>query len=290
MSAGYQKRDEEVVDYQLYRFKGLRPLRGPKPEEMPKGGYFCCIGAAQTFGRYCQEPYPALLGKKLNLPHRNFGIAGAGPSFFTRREPIVQYVNDGAFAIVQIMSARSVSNHLFKSEGVELLERRTDGVSQGAKLMYDELIAAGDYRTINRVIHETRMNWVDDYINLLESIRVPKILLWISVRKPSYQSKFNNGANFLGQYPQLVNQEMVDLIKPFAEHYVESVSDAGLPQALFNKNTGKPVTVSRRFDNDDRAYNAYYPSPQMQAEASKALIPVCKLLKSTAGIKAGLAT
>ena len=54
MSAGYQKRDEEVVDYQLYRFKGLRPLRGPKPGELSKGDFFCCIGAAQTFGRYCE--------------------------------------------------------------------------------------------------------------------------------------------------------------------------------------------------------------------------------------------
>ncbi len=283
MSAGYQKLDEEVIDYQLYKFEGLRPLRGPKPEEMAKGGFFCCIGAAQTFGRYCEKPYPALLGKKLNLPHRNFGIAGAGPSFFTRHEPIMQHINDGAFAIVQIMSARSVSNHLFKSKGTELLERKTDGVEQGAKLMYDELIQEGDYRTINRVLHKTRMNWVDHYISLLESIRVPKILLWFSVRKPTYQSEFINGANFFGPYPQLVNQEMVDLIKPFAEHYVESVSDKGLPQPLFNKNTGKPVTISRRFDNNDRAYNGYYPSPEMQVKAAKALLPVCKSLKRAHG-------
>ena len=284
MSVGYQKRDEEVVDYQLYKIEGLpRPLRGPRPETLPKGGYFSCIGAAQTFGRYCEQPYPALVGTQINLPRINFGVAGAGPSFFSRYDIILEQVNAGAFAIVQVMSGRSVSNHLFKSKGIEMLNRRSDGVDLGAKLLYDELIESGDTLAINKVLHETRRNWVEEYISLLESIRVPTILLWLSVRKPHYCSKFGNGKEFLGPYPQLVNQEMVDLIKPFANHYVECVSSRGLPQKLISRDTGKVATVTRRFGNTDRASNTYYPSPQMQKEAAKALMPVCKSLMTGAG-------
>ena len=67
-----------------HRPSRLRPLfiRGPRPERLEPGSYFVCLGAAQTFGRFCAQPFPTLLGQRLGYPVLNISHGGAGPSFF----------------------------------------------------------------------------------------------------------------------------------------------------------------------------------------------------------------
>ncbi len=68
MGYGYQKRDFEYVDYQLWEMDGVKqPFRGPRPESLTKNQYFVCMGGAQTFGCYCAKPFPTLLSEKLNF-------------------------------------------------------------------------------------------------------------------------------------------------------------------------------------------------------------------------------
>jgi len=61
MAAEYQDPDWRVVDYQAYCLDEAiidpstkRPLhiRGPGVDQLAKGGYFVCLGAAQNFGRF----------------------------------------------------------------------------------------------------------------------------------------------------------------------------------------------------------------------------------------------
>jgi len=283
MGYGYQKRDAEIIDYQLYQLDGIHlPLRGPKPSSLEKGSYFTCVGAAQTFGCYCEEPYPRLIGDELGIETINFGAAGVGPSFFVGRQGIIDYINNGLFTIVQVLSGRSVSNHLYESNGREMLTRKSDGTKQGAEPMYRDLIESKDYREINKVLHDTRRNWVSETITLLQSIKVPKILLWFSIREPEYSAEMNRVRDFFGSFPQLVNLEMVELLKPYVSGYVECVSSEGLPQKLFSRYDGQPVSVNKREDlgGGQRSINAYYPSPQMHRLAADLLIPESKKLIS----------
>ena len=87
MGYGYQKHDDELVDYQLWKMDGLTHLfRGPKPVNLNRGEFFICMGAAQTFGRFVPKPFPALVAEKLNLQVLNAGHAGAGPLFFLQQK------------------------------------------------------------------------------------------------------------------------------------------------------------------------------------------------------------
>lgn len=61
MPLGYEQRDWEIVDYQQYSRTPGCSARGPAPRSMRQGQYFACVGAAQTFGCVCEDPYPALL-------------------------------------------------------------------------------------------------------------------------------------------------------------------------------------------------------------------------------------
>ena len=70
----YQERDYEVVDYELYAIPGIGMARGPAPDSLEAGRYFTCLGAAQTFGCFCERPFPALVAERLGVPALNFGM------------------------------------------------------------------------------------------------------------------------------------------------------------------------------------------------------------------------
>jgi len=58
--SGYQARDIEVIDYNMTELEnsGLM-FRGPIPE-LSEGNYFTAIGAAQTMGCFCDDPFPSI--------------------------------------------------------------------------------------------------------------------------------------------------------------------------------------------------------------------------------------
>ena len=76
---GYVLRDWEVTDYRCHELAGTGLwFRGPAPERLESGRYFTAIGAAQTFGCFCDRPYPALLEERAR-------DARAQPRLFRRR-------------------------------------------------------------------------------------------------------------------------------------------------------------------------------------------------------------
>jgi len=107
---GYQERDWEIVDYQMYQHLGTGlHFRGPQPGGLKTGRYIVCVGAAQTFGCFCPKPFATLLSEALAVPVINFGYGGAGPSFFLNHEALLKEINNAACVVLQVMSARSES-------------------------------------------------------------------------------------------------------------------------------------------------------------------------------------
>jgi hypothetical protein len=302
----YQRRDFEVVDYKMYELEGTGLFfRGPSPHDFPSGKYFTCIGAAQTFGCFCERPYPALLSESLGLAALNLGYGGAGPEFFANHEELDRYVNGGQFAIIQVMSGRSQSNSLFDTRGLEYMVRRSDGAAMGADVAYQDLIfgprvfrrrpfrwathlvaplITGD--RVRRVVNETRLAWIESYRRLLSRITVPAILLWFSKRAPAYVESYRSLGSLFGEFPQLVNAEMVNEVRGLCGGYAETISSRGSPQPLKSRFTGRPVAVDPSLDRPEFGrggrwtHNAYYPSPEMQEDAAEALLPICESIRS----------
>lgn len=319
---GYVLRDWEVTDYECHQIAGSDLwFRGPAPERLTQGGYFTAIGAAQTFGCFCDRPYPALLEGRLGLPALNLGYSGAGPRFYLRHKEVIEAINDSAFCIVQVMSGRSTSNSLLDNpEGLAYGQRRSDGTPATAEQIFDEAISREMARVplvprkvknaalklsglplpaVRRLVEESRQDWVDSYRALLEAIRVPKVLLWFSHRAPDYPQRYHRQGPLLGQYPQLIDVATLGRIRPLADIYVESVSARGSPQPLISRFTGKPTTVSLDADKkplgDGKgaslykgvwAENKYYPSPEMQEDAAAALEATCRGILQQGGANA----
>lgn len=284
MTAEYALTDGEVVDYETYR---LDPevfdrvtgaplhLRGPRPATLLPGGYVACLGAAQTFGRFCPRPFPSLLAARLGQEALNLGRGGAGPAFFAEENTrLMDYVNQSSLAVVQVMAGRSESNSLFRSLGLGFYTRISDGARIGCDQAFRELLEEHDVGFVKAIVEETRANWIRSYRRLLNQIRVPKVLLWFSTRTPDYVEGYDDVNALFGGFPQLVNAHMVRQVRPGCDAYVEFVSQRGMPHQLRSRHTGDRVAVR---DPWGGAWTEdwYYGSPEMHADAAAALAPVC---------------
>ncbi|NJO71194.1 MAG: hypothetical protein HC825_04805, partial [Oscillatoriales cyanobacterium RM1_1_9] len=125
------------------------------------------------------------------------------------------------------------------------------------------------------------LNWVKHFQELLQAIQVPKILFWFSRRSLAYAESYETIYKLFGEFPQLVNPDMVAAIRPDADHYVECISNRGMPQLLISRFTGLPHGINLAYEREDLGdkssiYNDYYFSPEMQRDGATALFPVCQ--------------
>lgn len=280
----YQAPDWWIVDYELYSIPGLPPdllpglplrLRGPAPRTRPVGGYIACVGAAQTFGRFCEKPFPALLSEDLEIPTLNLGFGGAGPQLFLRHPELLKLMNESGLVVLQVMSARNEDNSLFEGGGSGSLKVRSTGARIRAEEAYEPLLAAGDQELAQSVVAETRATWIASYKQLLSLIQVPTVLLWLSVREPGYTERYDSVNGLFGDFPHLVNEEMVRSVGSHCNAYAQCVSARGRPQQLRNRFTGKPTRVMIP-TGGDMTLNTYYPTPEMHQDAAAILGPICR--------------
>ncbi|MBZ0151177.1 MAG: DUF6473 family protein [Planctomycetes bacterium] len=279
MSEYYQNIDRPHFDYGLVKLEGTYlHVRGPAVDLSKP--YIACVGAAQTFGRFCDEPYPTMLGKRLGMPVLNLSDGGAGPGWVAN--PVfLRLLNGASLVVVQMLSARSVGNSLFdnRNSGGHVGTRLADGKRMTFIEFFKELVASSPPGVVARVVQETRENFVRRSIEVLGSIRPPKVALWLSARSPDYEDRPGTPHGYLSDYPHFVNREMVKAITAHADAYVECSSAAGLPQPLWQASAAVEGAVLV----EGRLFNRYYPSPQMHRAAADALESVCRgILQATA--------
>lgn len=275
MGRYFQDLDYPHFDYRLGEVAELPgwQFRGPVPDlDKP---FFVCIGAAQMFGRFCNDPYAHLLSKALDLPVLNLGVSGSGPAVFLD-DAFLAVANRAQFAVVQVMSARCESNAEFVAsksggaQGTRLLD--------GRQMLFDEYLAeklaSSSRDSVARAVGETRANWVAHYRELLNAIHVPTVLHWFSTITPRRSDDFSAWWKLLGPFPQLVSKTMLYQILPFAHSFVQTVGSTGLPQPLWP--SSEPVDGTELYDGT--LINTYYPSPEMHEAAARDLLEPCRAL------------
>jgi hypothetical protein len=265
MSRYYQNLDAPHFDYDLWRVPGLPgEFRGPAVD--PERPFIAFVGAAQTFGRFCQQPFPTLVGQALRIQSLNLGVGGAGPRFFDT-PGFIDWMNRASLVVVQVVAARSEGNSFFDNSatgnghGVRL----SDGKEMRFEEFLADLAAAGDTEARDQAIRESRNNYVKRYITLLRKVAKPKVLLWLSVRRPE------EGEDSM-VFPHFVDQAAVNEIRNFTDAYVECASDEGLPQRLWDGDE----SIDGAYAKDGHLMNNYYPSPEMHMAAAALLTSACR--------------
>jgi LPS sulfotransferase NodH len=267
----YQELDRASFDYELQTLPDipLETFRGPVFD--PTRPYVACIGAAQTFGRFCAKPYPSILSAKCDFQFLNLAVGGAGPRLFASAGYLT-YLNNAEFVIVQVLAGRSEGNSLFDNTGTGGLFgfRLKDNKRMRFEDFLSDLVETQSADVVAQVVRETQSNYVKSYVRLLNQIHRPKVLLWISNRRPDHPEDLT--WRTLGAYPHLVNRAMLNEIRRYGDVYVECVSTAGVPQELWEAD--KPIDGAEL--EQGKLMNYYYPTPAMHIEVAEALEPICR--------------
>ena len=287
----YVKTDRLVVDYKV-KAAGDTPIfvRGPLISRQSQKKYGVCLGAASTFGRFVNQPYPRLLQTHLKLPVINLGYGGAQPSLYLEDKGLLEIVNNAEFAVIEVMSARGYPNSIFdnRDHHSAFLKRRdiSDEPFDFSDNVYRNWLRRNsDNGRPKEVLFETRQAYMTAFSNLLSAIRPPKILFWFSQRRPAYSLDLRTLRGFMGKFPHFVDETMVNDLRKQCDTYVEVVSTKGLPQTLKHYQTGEPIGVEiskvlTKGVKKKRFINKYYPSPTMHEQAALALLDSVELLLS----------
>ncbi|HYP63614.1 MAG TPA: DUF6473 family protein [Acidocella sp.] len=294
----YQTPDIEIADYQEFTVHRCDiKFRGPgfDPFAGAQGSYFTCVGAAQTYGRFCETPFPALLADRIGLKALNLAVGGAGPGFYLQYPSLIDAANCGKFVILQAMAARHDTNSRFEANGhVEFLKDRIKGDIVDSGTAWRRIVDE-DFENAPGYIAETRRSWLEETRRLIDALRVPAIFFWYSSREPDYEIDWDamrelrargeyvdllNG--LWGDVPQLVDGPTAQEAAALCQSQARCLSRRGMGAVLINRQTGKPIDPAHYKDRGleyqplAMGRNHYYPSAEMHEDAADALEPVVR--------------
>lgn len=292
--ATYEAIDRQCFDYDLINAAEGFSYRGPI--EIDCGAPVIVLGAASTFGRFVEHPFPKLVTEKYGIPAVNFGFAGPGPKVFERFEDII---NRHPCVVVTFLSGRSISTSFLTGDTqrkcvmLDDLRIQTQNARKafarvnGFELEGDGLIPVGSYlpaqiawNTILRnysrdrveeLITETRKAYISSMRKLLRMITGKKILLWFSERPADYELNFDSVKGIFGKFPQFVDQSIVDSLIPEADGFVECVTSRGMPFKLSQPRDGASFP-----HNVPNGIVKNYPSQEMHDDVADVLGPYLK--------------
>lgn len=276
MSKLYQRLDSPHFDYRLSTVPGAgeQLFRGPVPDlDAP---FIAFIGGAQTFGRFVPETFADLLGQRLAMPVLNLSIGGAGPRFGLL-PPIRRILARARLVVVQFYSGRSTSNSLIdnsksgRNSGIE----RATGKERPTEAVFAEVFKTGDQAYIAKIVREMREDYIAAMNEFARVIGVPAVALWFSRRKPDYVTEYGDMFGINNLFPQLLDREVVDRVRPQLAGYVECITKVGIPQRLWRASEAVEGTL---LGGDGWLWNEYYPSPEMHRAAAEQLEPVLRRL------------
>lgn len=266
----YEGLVQDGLDYSPCRYGNSRlTFRGPRRALQDQ--YVAFLGSTETYGKFVDTPYPELTGRALGLTSLNLGCVNAGIDTF-HDDPTVQDLVRGARAcVIQVMGAHKLTNRLYSVHS-----RRNDrflSASKHLKALYPQADFADVHFTrhllsVLRQLDEDRFEivreelsraWIARMTSLVETVEVPTILLWVSMRRPEDASGEPDDVD-----PLFVDRSMLDAVS----HLVAGTVEVFLPQPQ----GGQPPD-GMIFSEFDRDAAACLPGPACHRQIAEELTP-----------------
>ena len=218
-----------ALDYLPCRYGASKLLfRGPRRSlDAP---YAAFIGGTETYGKFIEEPFSALVEKALGITCVNFGYPNAGIDVFAHDPFVVGAASGAAVSVIQVMGAQNMTNRFY---GVH--PRRNDrfvSASTLLKAIYREvdfadfhfnrhmlsrlqMVSPDRFKTVRE---ELQTAWLARMRLILGQIQGKTVLLWFSGRAPE---DCDVCEGVLGNDPLFVTRDMVEELRPHATEVVE---------------------------------------------------------------------
>ncbi len=224
----YENLGEGALDYLPCRYgKSKLLFRGPRRKL--EGDYIAAIGGTETYGKFIEKPFPALVEQGLDMPTVNFGCVNGGPDVFLNEPTVIDACNKARVTMVQVMGAQNMSNRFYAVH-----PRRNDRFLKASVLMktvFREVdfteyhftrhmlmalkkVSAERYALVQDELKEA---WKARMQALLEKIEGKTVLVWL--RDP--RAEDGDEDDSLGYDPLFVDAEMIEAVRPYATEVVE---------------------------------------------------------------------
>ncbi|MFY0634408.1 MAG: hypothetical protein JXQ91_11380 [Vannielia sp.] len=221
---------QSALDYLHCRYGQSRLLfRGPKRKL--EGPYVAFFGGTETYGKFVEDPFPALVEESTGARCVNFGCLNAGADLFINDPTLIDAARRATVTVVQVMGAQNMSNRFYAVH-----PRRNDRFLRASSLMRT-VFREVDFTEFNftrhllstlrrvnekkylMVVEELKAAWVARMQTMLAMIPGKVVLLWLH----DTRAGSDDGAHdSLGNDPLFVDAAMVDILRPQLAGVVEA--------------------------------------------------------------------
>lgn len=229
----YENLGQGALDYFPCRYgKSKLLFRGPR--KRMAGEFLAMIGGTETYGKFIEKPFPALVSDEMGVESVNFGCVNAGVDVFSNEPVVIEACAKARVTVVQVVGAQNMSNRFYAVH-----PRRNDRFLRASTLMktvfrevdFTDFSFTKHLLSTLQTVSEERFNIVRDELKeawiarmklLLDKIEGKTILLWFADRAPDDPSLPDG----LGRDPLFVDRAMIEAIRPIVTEVVEVVPSA----------------------------------------------------------------
>ena len=222
--------DARPLNYNPCRYAGSTAhFRGP--QRALSGDYIACIGGTETFGKFIETPYPALIERITGRTSINLGCLHAGIDAFIRQPRLLDICTNAHTTVIQVMGATNMSNRHYAVD--PLRNDRFLRASKPLKAIYPEVnfsqferidqmltvLARISPARLHEVRREVQTAWVARMRSLINTIGGRIVLLWMADHAP--YSNAQGGT--ICRDPMFVDRAMLNAIAAPNTHLIEIV-------------------------------------------------------------------
>ena len=260
-----------TLEYFPCRYGGSRVLfRGPR--KLLRGDYVAFLGGTETYGRFVERPFPALLEQRFGVECANFGVVNAGVDLYLNDPAVMGLAASAKVKVVQVMGAQNMSNRFYQvhprrndrflraSDKLEALFPEVDFTEfHFNRHMLGRLAEVSEDRYA-QILAELRTAWIARMKHVLTLLRGPVALLWFAEHPVP-----EDGTVGLTGDPLFLTRPMLEALRPRVAALVEVT----------------PSAEARLMATDGMIFNEFeacaavgQPGPRAHEEACDQLEPV----------------
>ncbi len=230
---GYQRSVEGDLDYSLCHY-GQSRLNFRGPRKTLGDDYVAFLGGTETFGKFVAAPYPDLVGEVVGRQSVNLGCVNAGLDAFLTDRAVRDCAARASACVIQVMGAHMLTNRFYRVH-----PRRNDRFLE-AKPDLQALFPDADFTDVHFARHliatlgalspegletvrrELSMLWVWRMRQILDLVRAPVVLVWVSGRTPDEGDLGPEAVD-----PLFVDRGMLEALRPDVAGIVEVIRSPG---------------------------------------------------------------
>ncbi|MDF0598778.1 DUF6473 family protein [Psychromarinibacter halotolerans] len=275
----YGNLERPALDYFPCRYGASKQLfRGPR--RRLEGDFVAYLGGTETYGKFIDTPFPALVEVELGIRGVNLGCINAGIDAYFNDKTLLEICNKSQVAVMQVMGAQNMSNRFYAVH-----PRRNDRFLRASTLLH-KIYPEVDFTEFSFTRHmlqtlkdispekfamlrgELKEAWLARMRMLLSQIERPVVLLWLSDHPPLEDDDRSFGQHELAcGDPLFIDRPMLMSLEGKVTKVVEVVASAPERRSGMDE---------MHFAEGERAAAEEMLGPVVHRRAARALAPVLK--------------